>query len=241
ALPFWKTWWFITAVCILVVLSVYSLFRYRVNQIQKLYQLRSNISKDLHDQIGATLTSISFLSEVAKNRDNSTELTTHTLDRIGQYSRDMIAEMNDIVWIINPHNDSFEKIVDRVQDFAISLTASRNIEFSLEVDPGIKDVSLSMKQRKNLYLILKEAINNAAKHSNCSKLLVTLHNTNAKIYANIKDDGKGILFMQPNNSRNGLRNMKYRAEESGGMLKIQSEPGQGTTVSLVMSITQNAY
>ena len=239
--PFWKTWWFITAIIALLVLSIYSLFRYRINQVRRLYLLRSNISKDLHDQIGATLTSISFLSEVAKNRENSAELTSSTLDRIGQYSRDMIAEMNDIVWIINPLNDSFEKIVDRVQNFASALTASRNIGFIFEIDPGIKDISLSMRQRKNIYLILKEAINNAAKHSNCSLLKITLHNANAKIYAKIKDNGQGISSSSIKMAGNGLQNMRQRAEEMGGILEIYSEPGHGTTVDLVMPITQNAY
>ena len=239
--PFWNTWWFISLLVIIFGLSLYGFFRYRINQVRRLYQLRSDISKDLHDQIGATLTSISYLSEVAKSRSNPAEVSSGTLDRIGQYSRDMITEMNDIVWIINPLNDSSEKMVDRIQNFATVLTAARGIDFTLAADRNIQDISMTMKQRKNLYLILKEAINNAAKHSRCSHLQVSLEVAGGRLHAEIRDNGQGIPESSYKSAGNGIRNMQQRAQEIGGNLHISSEPGEYTRVLLDMPITHNAY
>jgi signal transduction histidine kinase/ligand-binding sensor domain-containing protein len=237
--PFWKTWWFILLVAASAFLAIYMLFRYRIAQVHKMYRLRSVISKDLHDEVGATLTSISMLSEVAKNQSGSPERVQNTLDKIGTYSRDMIAEMNDIVWAINPKNDSFVKIIERMQDFAMRLLSSRGIRFALHVDEGVKSHSLSMQQRKNLYLIFKESVNNAAKYAGCTEVKAGLERTNTQIHLEVKDNGVGFSQLTSGHG-NGLINMKERAEELNGKFQIYSEPGKGTTIKLIIPITQNA-
>ncbi len=237
--PFWKEWWFITSMAVLAGCLIYILFRYRVRQIHRMYLLRSGISKDLHDQIGATLTSISFLSEVAKKQTPATNAAVITLDKIGDYSRDMIAEMNDIVWAINPINDSFEKIIDRMQNFAVPFLASKDIQFYFNYEERVMDTSLNMQQRKNLYLIFKESVNNAAKYAGCSELRVNLRKVNSQLQLEIKDNGRGFITTGKNQG-NGLRNMRQRAGEVSGKLEIYSEPGKGTNILLVMPITQNA-
>ena len=237
--PFWKTWWFILLIAALAILAIYLLFRYRIAQVHKMYRLRSVISKDLHDEVGATLTSISMLSEVAKNQSGSPERVQNTLDKIGTYSRDMIADMNDIVWAINPKNDSIVKIIERMHDFAMRLLSSRGIRFALEVDERVKSHSLSMQQRKNLYLIFKESINNEAKYADCSEVKASLERTNTQIRLKIKDNGVGFSRLTSGHG-NGLVNMKERAEELNGRFQIYSEPGNGTTIDLIIPITQNA-
>jgi signal transduction histidine kinase len=176
---------------------------------------------------------------VAKKEADPVPSPSSTLERIGQYSRDMISEMNDIVWVINPRNDSFEKIIDRIQDYALVLCGSRNIQFSMESNPQISDLPLSMRQRKNLFLVLKEAINNAVKHSGCTELTVRFSRSGALLWADIMDNGKGIP--SKSHSGNGLTNMQQRAEELGGRLDIQSFEGKGSVVSITMPITHNAY
>lgn len=237
--PFWKEWWFIAPMAALAVTLIYLLFRWRVRQIRKMYILRSGISKDLHDQIGATLTSISFLSEVAKKQTPSADEAVVTLDKIGDYSRDMIAEMNDIVWAINPMNDSFEKIIDRMQNFAVPFLASKEIQFCFTCDERVRSVALNMQQRKNLYLIFKESVNNAAKYSGCREVMVSLQKANSYLQLEIKDNGFGFL-LSGKNQGNGLRNMRQRAGEVNGRLEIHSKPGSGTGILLVIPITQNA-
>jgi len=237
--PFWKRWWFISLAGAFVVVAIYLFFTYRIAQVHKMYSLRSGISKDLHDEIGATLTSISFLSEVAKKQSNSPAHIEHTLDKIGNYSREMIAEMNDIVWAINPINDSIGKIIERMQNFASPLLTAKGIRFSFKADEKIKEVPLSMKQRKNLYLIFKESINNAAKYANCTEVVTILAKVSGLVQLEIKDDGVGFNRSQ-NGQGNGLINMKQRAKDVNGRIDILSEWGKGTIIRVLMPITQNA-
>jgi signal transduction histidine kinase len=207
---------------------------------QKVLQVRLKISQDLHDQVGATLTSISFLSEVARNQMEKDGPATSYVTQIGEYSREMITEMNDIVWAINPSNDRFDKLADRMQNFALPLLTARNIEFQFLQDGRLQDLLLTMQQRKSLYLIFKEAVNNAAKYSGCRHLAVKLQKESTQVLLEIFDDGKGF-DAGAHSEGNGLKNMKYRAAEASSSLKVRSGINQGTRVSLQMPITQNAH
>jgi len=238
--PWWRTGWFYTTAAIALFVVFYSIYRFRINQLKKLFALRSKISQDLHDEVGATLTSISFLSEVAKQQNKS---NSETLDKIGEFSRDMIGEMNDIVWAINPENDKFGKIEDRMHNFASTLLASKNIEINFQADPELKSVNLGMQQRKNLYLIFKEAVNNAAKYSNCTRIDILISRSDGHIRMQIKDNGRGFTPGENVNGSggNGLRNMYDRATEVHAKFELNSYPGKGTSIDLQMPITQNAY
>ncbi|MFI5155263.1 MAG: two-component regulator propeller domain-containing protein [Chitinophagales bacterium] len=238
--PFWIEWWFIVLVCTLTIALVYAFFKWRISQVRKVYDLRSDISKDLHDQIGATLTSISLLSEVAKIERNSEDQDSTVLNKIGAYSREMIAEMNDIVWAINPLNDSFDKIIDRMQNFAMPFLASKYIQFSFQCEEKAKEVSLNMKQRKNLYLIFKESLNNAAKYSRCTEVNVSLKQAGLILRMEIRDNGVGF-GSSVEGSGNGMRNMRQRAMEMNGKLELNPEQGKGTHIVLEFPITQNAH
>lgn len=193
----------------------------------------------MHDEVGATLTSISFLSEVAKKQLDHETSNAPALDKIGEYSRSMIAEMNDIVWAINPANDKFDKIVDRMQNFASPLLALRNIQFHFTADESLKATVLSMQQRKNLYLVFKEAINNAAKYSDASSVLVKIRRSNHSISMEISDNGTGFNAAKTGNG-NGLNNMQSRINEINGKFFIGSFDGGGTQIQAEIPITQNA-
>lgn len=207
---------------------------------QRILEVRLKISQDLHDQVGATLTSISFLSEVAINQAPPENTSIRScLDKIGAYSREMISEMNDIVWAINPSNDKFDKLTDRMQNFALPLLSSRNVEFRFSRDVQLNEVSLDMQQRKNLYLIFKEAINNAAKYAECRNVQVKLDRGKEELLLDILDDGKGIP-QETGLGGNGLKNMKHRAEELKGKLIVDSGKDKGTRIRLQIPITQIA-
>jgi ligand-binding sensor domain-containing protein/anti-sigma regulatory factor (Ser/Thr protein kinase) len=244
SVPWWKSWWFFSIVGLFSLSALYSIYRFRIYQLKKVFAIRAKISQDLHDEVGATLTSISFLSEVVKKQTGNGESPAHeNIKKIGEFSRDMIGEMNDIVWAINPTNDKFEKIEARMQNFASVSLAAKNIQFGFEVDNQLKDLLLGMQQRKNLYLIFKEAVNNAAKYSDCTILSVHISKQDQHILLEITDNGKGFI---PENAEsksggNGLLNMQSRAAEIHAKIFIQSEPGKGTRISLSMPITQNAY
>lgn len=232
----YSSWWFIAG-CSIAVLSIgYFIYLYRLQQIRKVYVLRTKISQDLHDEVGATLTSISFLSEVARQQSaNENKPVLQTLDKIGGYSRDMIGEMSDIVWAINPANDKFDKIVLRMKNFALPLLAAKKIELVFTEDFELKHTSLNMEQRKNLYLIFKEAINNAAKYSNCTTVNVKMRKQNNHLQFAVEDNGAGF---PPDNvtNGNGLINMQCRAKEINANITINSSCA-GTNIMLSIPIT----
>jgi signal transduction histidine kinase len=207
--------------------------------LDRLHALRTRLSRDLHDEIGATLTSISFLTEVARQPSRSVEERSRSLEMIGEYSREMITEMNDIVWAINPGNDRFTRITDRMKNFGQTLLAAKNISFHFEAADSLEEIKLNTQQRKNLYLVFKEAVNNAVKYSQCTQLFVDMELENSSVRMSIRDQGDGFN-MNDHPAGNGMDNMKARASEIGGELSIHTARGKGTTVELLFPITQNA-
>ena len=140
-----------------------------MQQIKKLQIIRNNIASDLHDDIGSTLNSISIYSEVAKQQAGK---EIPALDLIGVNSRKIIESMSDIVWTINPENDSFEKIIVRMRSFAYQLLKAKKVEYTFEVDEKLNSIALPMQVRKNFYLVFKEAITNVVKYSEASRVSI---------------------------------------------------------------------
>jgi signal transduction histidine kinase len=205
---------------------------------------RLRISQDLHDHIGSTLSSISVYSQVAKIHGEKKEAgdLNELLEKISSTSNDMITEMNDIVWAINPVNDSLEKIIQRMESFAKPLAAARNIHFDFQYDSTILSIHLDMDKRKNFYLIFKEAVNNAIKYSGASELTAEIMLSENKLVLKIQDNGVGF---NPENEKaghsrslsgNGLRNMHARATELNAVLMILSLPGKGTAITLQLPV-----
>jgi signal transduction histidine kinase len=198
-------------------------------------EVRSRLSKDLHDEIGATLSGVLLMGEMSKRKldNNEQDGAKVFLDRIVGESKLMTEKMGDIVWAVNPGNDSLDKLLDRIQSFAINICKAANISFSMErpdVKPG---VLVSTEARNSLYYISKEAINNAVKYSNGTQLKYSLNNIGRHFQLIIKDNGKGFdtAIVQ---TGNGLLNIQHRTKEAGGMVEIDSEPGKGTTITVII-------
>ena len=128
--PFWKTIWFYIVSGLLTIAAILLLYRYRINELIKRQAIRNKIAQDLHDNVGSTLSSISVYSQVAKiyHQQHKENDLQHTLERISATSSEMISELNDTVWAINPRNDNMEVILQRMQSFARPLLASQNIK-----------------------------------------------------------------------------------------------------------------
>ncbi|MBK7635760.1 MAG: hypothetical protein IPJ13_16875 [Saprospiraceae bacterium] len=177
---------------------------------QHLLAQREHISHDLHDNLGSTLNSISVFSEIAKQQvHQSCPSATPILENIGQTSRDLISNLNDIVWAVNPKNDQFDNIVLRMRLFAADLLMSKNINIDFDVDDKVSDMTLGIEKRKHFFLIFKEAVNNVYKYADCSELHIHIHNCNGNICMDITDNGKGfdIKNVTPGT---GLHSMKER-------------------------------
>jgi ligand-binding sensor domain-containing protein len=242
--PFWMMWWFYLLLSIVLGVIGMLLYYLRVTEIIKRQSIRNGIAQDLHDNVGSTLSSILVYTEVAKNHqqnERSSQLTA-VLGSIESVSAEMISEMADIVWAINPKNDHLYGIIDRIKAYGMPLCEARDIHFQVIVDPKLLLIALDMKVRKNLYLILKESLNNAVKYAECQKILLEIVLTGKHLHFTLSDNGKGFCQTSVNEqitkslSGNGLENLKMRAEELSATLKITSKLNKGTTISLILQV-----
>ncbi|HEX6181071.1 MAG TPA: ATP-binding protein [Chitinophagaceae bacterium] len=195
---------------------------------RQLQSVRNSIADDLHDDIGSTLSSINIMSELAKMK--SPEAST-LLASIGESTMSMQENMSDIVWAIKSENDSFENVLQRMNRFASEILEAKNIALDFKCDEALSTVKLTMKQRKNLYLFFKEAINNAAKHSDAKKISVNIFQKDHYVEMIIEDDGKGFDTNQTFHG-NGMNTLKKRVDELGGYFNIQSQINEGTVLVL---------
>jgi signal transduction histidine kinase len=199
---------------------------------QNLSEQRQRISRDLHDDVGSTLNSISVFSEIAKQQlQKSNPESLPLLDRIGDASRELVSTINDIVWAINPQNDKFESIALKMRLFAADLMMPKDVDLDFQADTSLNSVNLSLEQRKQFYLIFKEAINNVYKYAECSTLKVHLEWCETEICMTIIDNGNGFDTVHPKQG-NGLKSMAERAKILRGVLEINSELEKGTTIKL---------
>lgn len=152
---------------------------------------------------------------------------------IGEASRKIIDAMSDIVWTVNPDNDSFAKIIFRMKSLAYNLFRAKKIEFTFHSDESLEEKKLSLEVRRNFYLIFKEAVNNLVKYSNATGAAITLTNEKDHIRLSIKDDGVGF-DMKEDTQGNGLKNMRRRADEMKAKFKIESSKGNGTHIELIL-------
>ncbi len=231
--PWWRTLWAYLLWITLIAGILYTFFDYRKRNRKILSGVRQGIASDLHDDIGSTLNSISVYSEIAsRDFENNPENSKLLLAKMGQSSRNMIDTMNDIVWAINPDNDHFMSTLLRMQYFAGELLSGKNILLQFIAEDNVKLKRLSIRERKNLYLIFKETINNIYKYSDCKTVNVTITVREQNMLMIITDDGKGFELTERTNTGNGLANMQLRAKEISARLNIQSWPTKGTRIEL---------
>jgi ligand-binding sensor domain-containing protein/two-component sensor histidine kinase len=230
--PFWHTAWFYL-LCIAAVFSLgYVAYRYRMNQVLKLQAVRNRIAGDLHDDIGSTLSSISMMSRMAKdNLQKDTPAAAGILDKVVDRSQAMLDAMNDIVWAINPVNDALSSMAARMREFASEVLEAKGIEYEIIISEDMQDYKFSMSNRRDFFLIFKEAINNLAKYSQCTKAIIRLSKENGKMLLEVTDNGIGFETGSQSQG-NGLYNMRKRAETIKGLLKIDSTKGEGTKIIL---------
>jgi signal transduction histidine kinase/ligand-binding sensor domain-containing protein len=233
---YWQTWWFKCLAAVVVMLSLYGAYRYRIEQLARVHRVRNHLSKDLHDDIGSTLSSINILSGVAavKMQEGRPEESFSILSRINHYAIEMSEKMSDIVWAINPENESVENLIHRLRRTGSETCAASDIALEFETDEHFKRLSLRMELRKNIYLICKEAMNNAIKHSGCSRITVHLRQAPKGLEIAITDNGHG--FDTTNAVKgNGLQNMASRAKEIDAELMIRSASGC-TMLNLIVAV-----
>ena len=234
--PIWQRWWFLTVAATMAVLIIYSLYRYRMSNLIELVRIRTRIASDLHDDIGAGLSRLAILSEVARHEAGGAAVSER-LGEIAQGSRQLVDSMSDIVWVINPKRDQLRDLVQRMRRFASDLFTASAIEFTFHVADEL-DVKVGADVRRQLFLIFKEATNNVARHSACTKADIELTIADGIFTFTIKDNGRGFDPAKAFEG-NGLVNMRERARLLKAELSIDSHPGTGTSVTLETPLKAN--
>jgi len=204
----------------------------KLEQQKELLTVRNNIARDLHDEIGSTLTSIKILSEVSRNNiDKDSKKSSLLLSQITEQSAQMQQGMSDIIWAIKPDNDKLENILARMREYTNYALENKNIAVAFSVDEKLLAESLTMQQRRDLFLIFKEAVNNAAKYADATKVEIVLQKENNNIVLQVKDNGKGFNEVTKSGA-NGLNNIRARATALSGTAEIISALGKGTMVTI---------
>jgi signal transduction histidine kinase/ligand-binding sensor domain-containing protein len=255
--PFlWQTWWFrallLAAVLALTVLIILTLerrrTRLRIERLEREHAVereRLRISKDLHDELGAHLTGIALLSELAQEEGAPPEETRSDIRKIGDMARGLGRSLSEIVWAVNPHNDSIESFVNFITHFAEDILRPAGVRCLLDIPGAILTYKLSTELRHNLFMVVREALNNVVKHASATRLQIRVQLTDDVFTLMLEDNGRGFSPAPPSQeqkprtfathaSGNGLNNMRQRVEQLGGHFSLQSEPGKGTL--LVVSL-----
>ena len=262
--PIWRSQWALASYVMLAVVIVASIARLVSNrrlrrrlavlaQQQSLERERMRIAQDMHDEIGSKLTKISYMSERAKGELQGQDTVARKLDSIAHTSRDLLQSLDEIVWAVNPHNDTLEHLAAYLGHYATEYLQNTAVECELHIPQGLPHHPLTAETRHNLFLAFEEALNNALKHGRASRVRVDMRIAPGQFEIRIEDNGCGFdagkaVSEKPEPGAqigrrvgNGLRNLHQRLTDVGGRCSIASQPGKGTTVSLTVPFTPRTH
>ena len=241
ARPLAREPWFIALIVAAVLSVIGGLVFYRVRHLLAIQRMRAAIASDLHDEIGAGLSHIAMMSEIAraevsKNLSGAVEL----LARISESARSLVEGIGDIIWVIDAKSDLLENVILRICDFASELCEMRGMAFHCSFPPECREMHVSPQHRRNLLLLMKEAVHNAVLHSGGTELWIEGRICDSTLELKISDNGIGVPAI-PRSEGRGLKNMKNRAESLGGSVTVLPREGGGTVIAIQLKIPHLRY
>ncbi len=231
--PFWLTWWFRLLVAAAVIGLLTAAYRYRVARLIEVERMRLRIAGDLHDDIGSRLSSIALMSEMVREHVDLPPGEAHRLAQVSKAARELVGALRDVVWFVSPDHDRLDDLAERMRETAGTMLHGTDCSF-VGAEKGLPD-ALSMAFRHNVFLIYKEALHNIVRHARASRVAIRLGTARGTLVLTVADDGVGFDPAAPG-SGHGLKSMKHRAEQIGGTLLVESEPGKGTTITLSVAV-----
>ncbi|CAN5554078.1 hypothetical protein BH10BAC2_BH10BAC2_40810 [soil metagenome] len=245
--PWYRTWWAYCLYALFFTATLWRFIKWRLSVLKKekirleekltlqnaVMTERLRISRELHDEVGATLSGIAMYSHLTKEQIKKVQTAEveKSLTIMQQSAGDMVNKLNDIVWLVNPEQDSLQKLIQRLEEYAGEMAMIKNMQVKVIVPDNIHTINLPVEHRRNIYLFCKEAINNAVKYSNASLLELTIKEIDDKLEFAVTDNGKGFDTTIVKRG-NGLDNMQKRADEIGALLALHTKQNKGTSVSL---------
>jgi signal transduction histidine kinase len=229
---YWQTWWFKVLVGVASGLLLTLLYRLRVARLRAIERLRIQIAANLHDDVGARLTKVGMLTDLVDRETAEGMPTKPHIRTIFRTVREVTQAMDEIVWTINPKNDSLDHLANYIFQYAQEYFQDTQVSCRLDLPPQLPDRPVSTEARHNLFMAVKEALNNSLKHANATEVRVGLGVHDGRITLTVSDNGRGFVVRHARGRGNGLENMTHRLEQIGGQLILESEPGKGTTIRM---------
>ncbi len=267
--PIWLRWWFMALATLLTIGLLYFFYRYRMahlrevnaaldeakraeeglsqaraERLTELARVRTRIATDLHDDIGASLTQIAILSEVARQQKmQGNGASLEPLNSIVSVSNELVETMSDIVWAINPEKDRLQDLIQRMRRFASDLLIAKGVQLEFNAPTYVLEMPLGANARREVFLIFKESLTNVAKHARATLVKIDFDMSPADLKLSITDDGQGFdletrgpALAAREKGGHGIFSMKKRAMELNGRLDISSKVGQGTTITFQLPL-----
>jgi signal transduction histidine kinase len=209
-----------------------------MRQQEALEKERARIARDLHDQLGANLTQVALLGEMAEEDKNAPEEIEAHAKQISNTARETSRALDEIVWAANPQNDTLEGLVNYACKYAQDYFALAGLRYRLEVPPQLPATVIPPDLRHNVFLAFKESVNNVVKHARATEVKIRLRLNGDKFTVEVEDDGRGPGEAATRKGRNGLRNMRKRMEDVGGEFTLEPGPERGTRVRLTAPLAK---
>ena len=246
---FWQTGWFqVSAAGFLVALTALMAQQIstrrlqfklqRAEQERALERERTRISRDIHDDLGARLTKIGMLTAQAERQSQAGGSLTPQLRDIALTAREMVEAMDVTVWAVNPRNDTFNHLANYLVHYTEEFFRHSDVVCQLDLPTELPDWPISAEARHNVFLVVKEALNNVARHAAASEVRLELKLKGVTLTIAVRDNGRGFDPSEPGQGGNGLRNMAQRLQQLGGRLRVDSVPGAGACITLELDLDE---
>lgn len=244
--PWWKTKWFTWLLAFTIIALSFAVLRIYVRRKlakqrillekqQAIQKERTRIATDMHDDLGAGLSRIKFLSEIVKLKQQSQQDTDEYIERIGDYAKEMIGKMGEIVWALNEKNDSVGNLVAYTRLYAAEYLAQNEITGNVQIPESFPDVFVTGEIRRNIFLTVKEALHNVVKHAQADRVDINI-SVGSNIVINIADNGIGIDHDNIRRFSNGITNMQKRIREIGGTFEIKNSDGTNVCINVPIDL-----
>jgi len=245
--PFWRTWWFMTLIAAgllgLIIAIVHFVSTQKLQrelavlrQKEALEKERARIARDIHDQVGASLTQVSLLGEMVESDKEIPEEVEAHAKQISQTARETSRALDEIVWTVNPSNDTLDGLINYICKNAQEYLSVAGLRYRLEIPAELPRKNISPEARHNVFLAAKEAVTNVVRHARASEVWIRLAIAPDQFILKIEDNGRGFAPEKAAQLRHGLSNMRQRMEDIGGTFSIAPRAEGGTVVSFTVPI-----
>ena len=244
---FWQRGWF--QITMLVISAVVGVFYLRLlaqlalqsKAQQVLQRERARIARDIHDDLGAGLTQLVLLGETEQREAAGQPETRAKFERISEGGRRLLRSIDEVVWLVNSQRDSLQDFEAYICRYVENFLRASGVRCRLNVDAEIPQANFNLATRRNLFLAIKEALNNAVRHSGATEVALTIQATDDEVRVTVKDNGRGFDSATEKPERNGMSNMAQRMAELDGRCRVTTKPGAGCCVELTVPLNEGRH